>query len=114
MSMNYLAKTITVHKHYTDKNMPTYDYTCEECGHNFEEFMQGFANRDKPTEEPCPECGKVAVKREWSKPSIIEYEPYSTKRMDQGWQDTLAKVAEKHPAHNMAHNFRGATPRGKL
>ncbi len=32
--------------------MPTYDYRCEKCGNEFEEFLP-MAKRIEPTEEPC-------------------------------------------------------------
>ena len=39
--------------------MPTYEYRCESCGHEFEEFQSITA---KPI-KICPKCGKSAVKR---------------------------------------------------
>jgi putative FmdB family regulatory protein len=39
--------------------MPTYEYRCEKCGHEFEEFQSITA---KPIKK-CPSCGKLAVKR---------------------------------------------------
>jgi putative FmdB family regulatory protein len=39
--------------------MPTYEYRCEKCGHEFEEFQSISA---KPIKK-CPKCGKLAVKR---------------------------------------------------
>ena len=39
--------------------MPTYDYACEKCGHEFELFQQMTA----PVKRKCPECGKNALKR---------------------------------------------------
>jgi putative FmdB family regulatory protein len=39
--------------------MPTYEYACSACGHEFEEF-QGINAR--PTVK-CPKCGKRTVKR---------------------------------------------------
>lgn len=38
--------------------MPTYDYECKSCGHNFEVFQSIM---DSPVKK-CPECGK-AVRR---------------------------------------------------
>ena len=32
--------------------MPTYDYRCEKCGNEFEEFLL-IAKRAEPTESPC-------------------------------------------------------------
>ncbi len=39
--------------------MPTYEYTCQQCGHRFEEFQSITA---KPLKK-CPECGKNALQR---------------------------------------------------
>ena len=39
--------------------MPTYDYQCQHCGHEFELFQQMSA----PTKKKCPECGKLRLKR---------------------------------------------------
>jgi putative FmdB family regulatory protein len=33
--------------------MPTYEYECTKCGHNFERFQQMI---DKPVDK-CPKCG---------------------------------------------------------
>jgi len=39
--------------------MPTYDYRCAKCGHEFEKFQSMSAS----TLRKCPECGKLALKR---------------------------------------------------
>ena len=39
--------------------MPTYDYRCDGCGHEFELFQQMSASVKKK----CPECGKLKLKR---------------------------------------------------
>lgn len=39
--------------------MPTYDYLCEACSHEFELFQQMSA----PVETVCPECGKESLRR---------------------------------------------------
>jgi putative FmdB family regulatory protein len=39
--------------------MPTYDYICENCGHEFEQFQTITAG---PLRK-CPNCGKAALKR---------------------------------------------------
>jgi putative FmdB family regulatory protein len=38
--------------------MPTYDYTCESCGHCFEVFKA----ISEPDPEKCPECGGAVRK----------------------------------------------------
>lgn len=42
--------------------MPTYEYQCTSCRHQFESF-QWVDSRLKPTKEPCPECGKKNIKQ---------------------------------------------------
>jgi putative FmdB family regulatory protein len=39
--------------------MPTYDYACPKCGHQFEQFQ---SMKDEPLKK-CPKCRKVGVKR---------------------------------------------------
>jgi putative FmdB family regulatory protein len=39
--------------------MPTYEYKCDACGHEFEKFQSITA----PAIRKCPECGKNKVKR---------------------------------------------------
>lgn len=39
--------------------MPTYDYKCENCGHEFEAFQ---SMKDEPLKK-CPKCGKNKLKK---------------------------------------------------
>ena len=39
--------------------MPTYEYICEECGHEFEQFQSITARSLRK----CPKCGKRGLKR---------------------------------------------------
>lgn len=39
--------------------MPTYDYQCQACGHEFEEFQMMSAKSLRK----CPECKKLKLKR---------------------------------------------------
>ncbi|MBU0616716.1 MAG: zinc ribbon domain-containing protein, partial [Planctomycetes bacterium] len=39
--------------------MPTYEYACESCGHEFEEFQSITA---RPLKK-CPQCGKPKLHR---------------------------------------------------
>jgi len=39
--------------------MPTYDYVCDACGHEFELFQSIKADPEKK----CPECGKNMLRR---------------------------------------------------
>lgn len=39
--------------------MPTYDYECDACGHEFELFQ----SISDPVKRKCPECGKQKLRR---------------------------------------------------
>jgi putative FmdB family regulatory protein len=39
--------------------MPTYEYACPKCGHQFEQFQ---SMRDEPLKR-CPKCKKLSLKR---------------------------------------------------
>ena len=39
--------------------MPTYDYACTRCGHQFEQFQSML---DRPLKK-CPKCAKLSLKR---------------------------------------------------
>ena len=39
--------------------MPTYEYACQKCGHEFEQFQ---SMRDEPLKK-CPKCRKPSLKR---------------------------------------------------
>ena len=39
--------------------MPTYDYLCEKCGHEFEKFQSITAGASRK----CPKCGKMSLRR---------------------------------------------------
>lgn len=39
--------------------MPTYEYACTKCGHQFEQFQ---SMRDEPLKK-CPKCKKAGLKR---------------------------------------------------
>ncbi len=47
--------------------MPTYDYGCKACGHEFEKEQR---ISDKPVKK-CPSCGKLQAKRLISKTSFV-------------------------------------------
>ena len=45
--------------------MPTYNYECNKCEHLWEQYMT-IADREKPTQEPCPKCKKAGgVCKSW-------------------------------------------------
>jgi putative FmdB family regulatory protein len=45
--------------------VPIYEFTCESCGHGFEELVGSHVGLDV-TEVTCPECGSEKVERQLS------------------------------------------------
>jgi putative FmdB family regulatory protein len=43
--------------------MASYDLICDNCGHAFEVFRQGFLKDD---DKVCPECGSEDVRQKFS------------------------------------------------
>lgn len=80
--------------------MPMYDYECEECGHTFEFLAKSTQKKDreKPTKEPCPECGVTGkVIRHFGTPNIAEGMNKRKRIKDHGWKETLQKIKQHHP-----------------
>jgi putative FmdB family regulatory protein len=43
--------------------MPIYEYTCQDCGAQFENFVRSIS---ASVEAKCPECGGTHLKKGWS------------------------------------------------
>ena len=85
--------------------MPTYDYRCDGCGHQFEE-MQSFSADPLKT---CPKCGQDQLRRLFGTGAAILFKGggfYETdykrgegyKKAEQADSGTPAKPAESTPA----------------
>ena len=75
--------------------MPTYEYVCGKCGHEFERFHSILAEPVKK----CPECGKNAVTRKIGIGGAVLFKGggfYETDYRSEGY--TKAAEAEKDAA----------------
>lgn len=70
--------------------MPTYDYACDACGHEFELF-QGINDSVK---KKCPECGKLKLKRLFGTGAAIVFKGSGFYQTDYR-SDSYKKAAEK-------------------
>ena len=43
--------------------MPIYEYTCQDCGTQFERFVRSMSSQG---EIKCPSCGGIHTKKDWS------------------------------------------------
>ncbi|HOG23248.1 MAG TPA: zinc ribbon domain-containing protein [Candidatus Omnitrophota bacterium] len=70
--------------------MPTYEYECSACGHQFEKFQ---AMNDQPIRK-CPACGKKKVQRMISGGAGVLFKGsgfYQTDYRSQGYRESAKK-----------------------
>ena len=73
--------------------MPMYEYICDSCNHNFEEYLS-IDNRENPTKEPCPECKDKNVRKGVSATTM----GVDMKLKPPGWfQDKLSVMKDYTP-----------------
>lgn len=76
--------------------MPTYDYQCSVCEHHFEKVLT-ISEKDKPTKQKCPECGKKKVKKLITAPLVCDPMRIDAarKKLPGGWKDVLHKIHDR-------------------
>ena len=97
--------------------MPTYDYRCEKCGNEFEDFLP-MANRAEPTESPCEKdigvdesivCGGKIDQVPGSTPTAFAYDnissPGHTKKPPDWFGDRMKHIKKNTPGGNLDYNF---------
>jgi putative FmdB family regulatory protein len=97
--------------------MPTYEYACRKCGHQFEQFQ---SMRDAPLRK-CPACGQPALKRlvgggaglifKGSGFYITDYKNKGAAKKDGGGEPS--KPAEAKPATSTPASTPAAAPAKK-
>jgi putative FmdB family regulatory protein len=70
--------------------MPTYDYECDGCGHEFELFQ----SISEPVKKKCPECGKPKLRRLFGTGAAIVFKGSGFYQTDYR-SDSYKKAAEK-------------------
>jgi putative FmdB family regulatory protein len=70
--------------------MPTYDYECDACGHEFELF-QGI---NDAVQRKCPECGKLKLRRLFGTGAAVVFKGSGFYQTDYR-SDSYKKAAEK-------------------
>src|SRR5438876_3821783 len=95
--------------------MPTYEYQCDACEHNFDEFQ---SMSDEPLKK-CPKCGKKKLRRLFGAGAAIlfkgsgfygtDYRSASYQQAAQADQARANSAAEKAPATDTS----GTTSQGK-
>lgn len=76
--------------------MITYDYQCQACEHSFERPLP-MDNRDDPTNEPCPACGAMEVRRVFiGTPSFQDPAKIGRQKPDGEFRDLLGKIKKDY------------------
>ena len=83
--------------------MPTYDYKCEKCEHEFEEMLS-ILRRKEPTEVPCerqlhraaPICGGE-IKMKTVAPGIGDPLKMGLVKPDGRYVEKLKEIKKNHP-----------------
>jgi putative FmdB family regulatory protein len=76
--------------------MPLYEYVCDSCGEIFDEFSS-IANRNAPTEKPCPSCGETSVRQNLTMPPIADPVRLGRIKAPAGFREILKNVGQKVP-----------------
>lgn len=86
--------------------MPTYEYQCDDCGHNFDEF-QMFSEAPLTV---CPKCGKTTLRRVFGAGAAIIFKGsgfYQTDYRSESYKS--AAKADKDSAGSSASGSSGST-----
>jgi len=70
--------------------MPTYDYECDACGHEFELFQ----SISEPVKRKCPECSKLKLRRLFGTGAAVVFKGSGFYETDYR-SDSYKKAAEK-------------------
>ena len=89
--------------------MPTYDYRCEKCGHEFE-LMLPIARRNEPVETSCaresPVCGGEVKQIIVAASGLADPVRLGIRKPDDGFKDMMRRMKKNvHGAQNMDLNF---------
>jgi putative FmdB family regulatory protein len=85
--------------------MPTYEYHCDACDHNFDEFQ---SINDKPLKK-CPECGKAKLRRVFGAGAAILFKGsgfYQTDYRSESYK-SAAKAEQEAPKSTADKNGTG-------
>jgi len=85
--------------------MPTYDYQCTACDHQFEEFQAINA----PVKRKCPECGELKLKRLIGAGAAVVFKGSGFYQTDYRSESYRKRAAEDKPAGSTASKSEGAT-----
>jgi putative FmdB family regulatory protein len=89
--------------------MPTYDYECDACGHEFELF-QGI---NDPVQRKCPDCGKLKLRRLFGTGAAVVFKGSGFYTTDYRSESYKKAAAADKPASDSSSSSNGAPVEAK-
>ena len=81
--------------------MPVYEYGCNECSHEFEEFKT-MAEYDIPLSEPCPSCYKIGyIQRLISGAEICDPVSLGVRKVPKGYNEVVKNIKKNYPGNTI-------------
>ncbi len=84
--------------------MPTYDYQCTACDHQFEEFQSISA----PVKRKCPQCGELKLKRLIGAGAAVVFKGSGFYQTDYRSESYKKRAAEDTSSSSSAKSDKGA------
>ncbi len=91
--------------------MPSYDYKCVKCQHQFEEF-RSISDRDAPCGLPCPSCSQSHVVRDWLSAPAAAVDMTLTPGAD--FKEVMKKVSRGVPKRYRENLDQASSRRGTV
>ena len=87
--------------------MPTYEYRCKSCEHEFN-LMVSISKMDAPISEPCPSCNEFRVERLFPSiaPTLGDPVRLGIRRPDEGFKDVLRRIDRSVPGSIIRNSSR--------
>ena len=84
--------------------MPFYEYKCNECSHEFEEFKT-IADYNIPLKEPCPSCFHVGyISRLISGAKICDPVSLGVIKVPKGYTEVIKNIKKHYPGNTLDEN----------
>ncbi|NLX56079.1 MAG: zinc ribbon domain-containing protein [Planctomycetaceae bacterium] len=84
--------------------MPTYDYECTACDHQFEEFQSITA----PVKRKCPQCGELKLRRLIGAGAAVVFKGSGFYQTDYRSESYKKRAAEDTSSSSPAKSDKGA------
>ena len=83
--------------------MPTYEYRCSDCDHEFEKQLK-MAENKLPESQPCPACSQPKIKQFVSQMNLGDSVRLGVSKVPSDFNKfVLDRIRTGHPRHTMGN-----------